>query len=114
MTCSVPAVRLGEFAGRFEMSGDQFSILIGGARIALLDSDGEPAVCLRAGRTQLRFVGDGANQRMAEAITLSRDEFRLIDQLGGHQLGQPGWCGFRQQRVQGVDVEVGADHRGGV
>ena len=83
-----PAVGLGVFAGGLEMGGDQPGILVGGAWVARFDRVREAFVGAYPGRDQLRFVCHRANQRMAKAIPLSRNELRLIDQLGGYQVGQ--------------------------
>src|SRR6476619_4448730 len=58
------------------------------AWVARFDRVREEFVGAYPGRDQLRFVCHRANQRMAKAIPLSRNELRLIDQLGGYQVGQ--------------------------
>ena len=84
----VPAVGCREFARRLQMSGDQRRVLVGRGGVARLDGGREPGVGLHAGGGQLRFVGHRTHQRMTEAIALSRNEFGLVDQLRGHELGK--------------------------
>ncbi len=109
----VPVVGLHQRARGLEVGGDQRGVLVG-ARIAGLDGRREPAVRLGAVGAQLRFVGHGAHQRVPEAIPLARNEFDLVDELRGHQLGQPRRHAVRSQRLQRGDVEAGSDHRRGV
>ena len=51
---------------------------------------------------------------MAEAIPLSGNKFRLINQLGRDEFGEMCRRALRQQGAQSVDVEAGPDHRGRV
>jgi hypothetical protein len=44
----VPAVRLGQFAGRLQMCGDQSCVLVGGAAVACLNGGGQHAMGLLA------------------------------------------------------------------
>jgi len=76
------------------MLGDQRSILVGGVWVALFDRCGQPAVKLGTVGLGLRFIGDSADQWMAEGVLGAGREADLINELGppdGTALGAQPW-----------------------
>ncbi len=114
---SHPAARMcqryavGEFAGRFEMRGDQRRILVGGSWVARLDGGGQ-ACCGPAREWRSTVIrrppcapmDGGSNSVAAERILFDRSTPPTPVRPAGR-------LDFRSQSVQRIDVELTTDHR---
>jgi hypothetical protein len=65
-------------------------------------------------RGELRLVGHRTHQRVPECVARFGQQLDLVDQLGGHQVAHVIGLRTRNQRVQNLEVEAGADDRGGI
>jgi len=78
----VPGIRRVQVTCRLQMFGYQCRVVVHGCGGALLDGGGEFPVPVGPIRSELRFVGHRANQRMPKRVLGAGGESDLIDQLG--------------------------------
>ncbi len=97
-----------QLAGGLQMFGDRRRVLLYRPRRRLLDRGGQAPVPLGAIGFQLRFIGDRANQRVAEGVLGARGKPHLIDQLSLEQLIEHR---IDPQCDKQFRPEAGADHR---
>ena len=74
-----------QITGGLPVVGNQGGILVGRRRVAGLDCRRDAPVQVGTIRSELRFVGHRANQRVVERVSGGRRELHLIDQLGCQQ-----------------------------
>ena len=70
-----------EISRRLQMLGDQRRILVGRCGVTGFDSSGQTSMQFRTVRLELRFVGDRANQGMAERVLLTSAKPHLLNQF---------------------------------